>query len=195
MRSVWRIPDSCRERIKNLSQYVGGRRTIIVTDDTVAGIYGRDFPEADVIRIGTGESIKTIETAADIYQQLIGLEADRSVFLLGIGGGIVCDITGFVASTYLRGVDFGYVPTTLLAQVDASVGGKTGVNFAGYKNMVGVFSQPAFVLCDPFVLKSFRRRCLPAGLRKLSSMRPSVMWIIFYGLKKPPSGPWPLNRK
>ncbi|MEZ4577943.1 MAG: hypothetical protein R2875_08025 [Desulfobacterales bacterium] len=73
---------------------------------------------------------------------------------MGIGGGIACDITGFAASTYLRGVAFGYAPTTLLAQVDASVGGKTGVNFMGYKNMVGVFNQPAFVICDPLVLKT-----------------------------------------
>jgi 3-dehydroquinate synthase len=78
----------------------------------------------------------------------VRLNADRSTFLLGIGGGIVCDITGFVASTYMRGLRFGYVPTTLLAQVDASVGGKNGVNFDGYKNMVGVFNQPEFVVCD-----------------------------------------------
>ena len=111
-----------------------------------------------------------------IYQQLIELEADRSVFLLGIGGGIVCDVTGFAASTYLRGVDFGYVPTTLLAQVDASVGGKTGVNFMGYKNMVGVFSQPEFVICDPLCFKNpSSNGNLSAVLLKLSSMPPLRM--------------------
>ena len=82
------------------------------------------------------------------------LEADRSSFIVGIGGGIVCDIAGFVASTYLRGVRFGFVSSTLLSQVDASVGGKNGVNFSGYKNMVGVFNQPEFVICDMNLLKT-----------------------------------------
>jgi 3-dehydroquinate synthase len=155
------------ERLKNLPRYLDRRRTVIITDDNVAGFYEKDFPKADVIRIGTGEKIKTIETLMDIYQQLIALAADRSVFLLGVGGGIVCDVTGFAASTYLRGVDFGYAPTTLLAQVDASVGGKTGVNFQGYKNMVGVFSQPAFVICDPLVLKTLPPRELSSGFAEI----------------------------
>ncbi len=125
---------------------------VVITDENVFRLYGAQFPAARVITIGAGESIKTLETVQTIYDRLIQMAADRSVFLLGIGGGIVCDITGFVASTYLRGVRFGYIPTTLLAQVDASVGGKTGVNFMGYKNMVGVFNQPEFVICDPHVL-------------------------------------------
>jgi 3-dehydroquinate synthase len=83
----------------------------------------------------------------DIYHRLVDLKADRSTFILGIGGGVVCDICGFVASTYMRGLRFAYIPTTLLAQVDASVGGKNGVNLSGYKNLVGVFNQPEFVLC------------------------------------------------
>ena len=122
----------------------------IVTDDNVQRTWGHRFPEArTVIPIGTGEGIKTLETVRDVCSRLLEAEADRSVFLMGIGGGIVCDITGFVASTYLRGVRFGYMATTLLAQVDAAVGGKTGVNFMGYKNMIGTFNQPEIVLCDP----------------------------------------------
>lgn len=155
------------ERLNNLASYLDQKQVVIITDDNVAGFYEKDFPKADVIRVGTGEGVKTLDTVAQIYQQLIALEADRSVFLVGIGGGIVCDITGFVASTYLRGVDFGYVPTTLLAQVDASVGGKTGVNFMGYKNMVGVFNQPAFVVCDPAVLKTLPRRDLVSGFAEI----------------------------
>jgi len=155
------------ERLANLASYLDQKQVVIITDDNVAGIYQKEFPKADVMTIGTGEGIKTLETVEHIYRQLIELEADRSVFLLGIGGGIVCDITGFVASTYLRGVDFGYVPTTLLAQVDASVGGKTGINFTGYKNMVGVFSQPAFVICDPFVLKTLPQRELVSGFAEI----------------------------
>ncbi len=126
------------------------RPLVIVSDDNVQRAWGHRFPEARaVISIGTGEGIKTLDTVRDIYDRLVEAEADRSVFLLGIGGGIVCDITGFVASTYLRGVRFGYMATTLLAQVDAAVGGKTGVNLMGYKNMIGTFNQPEIVFCDP----------------------------------------------
>ena len=155
------------ERIENLASYLHQKQVVIITDDNVAGFYEKDFPNAHVIRIGTGEGIKTLETVAQIYQQLISLDTDRSGFLVGIGGGIVCDITGFVASTYLRGVRFGYVPTTLLAQVDASVGGKTGVNFMGYKNMVGVFNQPEFVICDPGVLKTLPQKDLISGFAEI----------------------------
>lgn len=123
---------------------------VILTDETVRQYYEDWFPQAEaVISIGTGEKIKTLDTVRMIYERLVSIAADRSVFLLGIGGGIVCDVTGFAASTYLRGVRFGYIPTTLLAQVDAGVGGKTGVNFMGYKNMVGTFTQPEVVACDP----------------------------------------------
>ena len=143
------------ESMDRLEQYIpAGRRTIIITDRVVRDLYGKRFPHADVISIGTGEKIKTLATIQNIMEKLIQLEADRSAFIVGIGGGIVCDIAGFAASVYLRGVDFGYVSTTLLAQVDASVGGKTGVNFSGYKNMVGVFNQPGFVICDTALLET-----------------------------------------
>jgi len=142
------------EKLSNLPQYLPNTKTVIITNEDVARHYQHEFPQAEIIIIGAGEGFKTLDTAARIYDRLISLEADRSVFLVGIGGGIICDLTGFVASTYLRGVRFGYVPTSLLAQVDASVGGKTGVNFSGYKNMVGVFNQPEFVICDPQTLMS-----------------------------------------
>jgi len=135
------------ESLDRLADYIpADRRVVIITDSVVRDLYGKRFPHADVIAIGTGEQAKTLVTLDHIFEQLIEMEADRSVFIVGVGGGIVCDIAGFAASVYLRGVDFGYVSTTLLAQVDASVGGKTGVNFGGYKNMVGVFSQPRFVM-------------------------------------------------
>ncbi|MFZ3045316.1 MAG: 3-dehydroquinate synthase, partial [Desulfatirhabdiaceae bacterium] len=111
--------------------------------------------------------IKTLDTVNDIYRQLVDLEADRSTVIVGIGGGIVCDITGFVASTYMRGVSFGFVATTLLAQVDASVGGKNGVNFAGFKNMVGVFNQPEFVICDMNLLHTLSKRDLLCGFAEI----------------------------
>jgi 3-dehydroquinate synthase len=155
------------ESLKNLPDYLPETPVVIITDEIVAGLYEKDFPEAPIIKIGMGEGIKTLDTVARIYRELIRLEADRSAFLLGIGGGIVCDVTGFVASTYLRGVRFGYAPTTLLAQVDASVGGKTGVNVDGYKNMAGVFSQPEFVVCDPGVLKTLPERDFCSGFAEI----------------------------
>ena len=115
------------ERLGNLSTYLPNRRLIIITDENVGGLYGNRFPECDVITIGCGEQHKTMDTLASIYGQLIAMEADRSAFIVGVGGGIVGDITGFVASTYMRGLPFGFVATSLLAQVDATVGGKNGV--------------------------------------------------------------------
>jgi len=95
------------------------------------------------------------------------MHGNHVLFLVGIGGGIVCDITGFVASTFMRGVRFGYVATTLLSQVDASVGGKNGVNFQGYKNIVGVFNQPEFVICDLSLLKTLPDGEMLSGLAEV----------------------------
>jgi 3-dehydroquinate synthase len=155
------------ESIDNLNTYIDPRRTVILTDSTVEKFYRQCFPDCPMISVGLGEKIKTLATVEKIYGQLVELEADRSNFLLGFGGGIVCDITGFVASTYMRGMPFGFVATTLLAQVDASVGGKNGVNYGGYKNMVGVFNQPAFVICDMAVLRSLPVREVLCGFAEI----------------------------
>jgi len=155
------------ERLERIAEHLPAAPVFIVTDPIVRRLYGKRFPAGPVIEMGVGESIKTLDTVADIYSALIGHEADRSAFLLGIGGGIVCDVAGFVASTYLRGIRFGFVPTTLLAQVDAGVGGKNGVNFSGYKNMAGVFNQPEFVLCDPGVLTTLSDGDRGCGLAEI----------------------------
>ena len=155
------------ESLQNLQRYVPAARPIIITDVNVGKLYHLDSMAAEVIIIGTGEEIKTLATVEDIYSQLISWGADRSAFIVGIGGGIVCDIAGFVASTYLRGVRFGFVATTLLAQVDAAIGGKNGVNFEGYKNMVGLFQQPEFVICDPEVLKTLPQKEIACGLAEI----------------------------
>ena len=115
----------------------------------------------------TGESIKTLQTVETLYRRFIELGVDRSTFVLAIGGGIVSDVAGFAASTYMRGVKFGFVSTTLLGQVDASVGGKNGVNVDGYKNMAGTFTQPQFVICDPSLLRSLPDREFRAGLAEV----------------------------
>jgi 3-dehydroquinate synthase len=160
--SVW-----IGESLQNLSRYLPLEKTIIITDANVRETYGRYFPPAEVIEIGTGEGVKNLETVGNVYEALINCEADRSSFIVGIGGGIVCDVTGYAASTYLRGLRFGYVASTLLAQVDAAVGGKNGVNWAGYKNMVGVFNQPDFVICDPVLLRTLPRREILSGMAEV----------------------------
>ena len=145
----------------------GGRKMTIITDENVCRLHGKTFPEGNVVTIGTGETEKTLETVNDIYESFLSLELDRSSFIVGIGGGIVCDIAGFVGSTYMRGVPFGFVPTTLLAQVDASVGGKNGVNCRGYKNIIGTFNQPRFVLCDFGHLKTLPEREVKNGFAEV----------------------------
>ncbi|MDJ0855099.1 MAG: 3-dehydroquinate synthase [Desulfobacterales bacterium] len=156
------------ERIESLADYLPSDvRCVIVTDANVERLHRHRFPSAEVITIGTGEKIKTLESVAHIYRELIRLEADRFTFVVAIGGGLVCDVAGFAASTYMRGLPYGFVATTLLAQVDASVGGKNGVNFDGYKNMVGVFNQPRFVICDLNLLNTLPSAELANGLAEI----------------------------
>jgi len=140
---------------------------IIITDENINKHYAGQFPPFPVIQIGTGEGVKDIDTVRNIYSRLLSLHADRSTFILGIGGGVVCDITGFVASTFLRGLTFGYVSTSLLSQVDASVGGKNGINFSGYKNLIGIIRQPSFVLCDPDMLDTLPYREYISGFAEI----------------------------
>ncbi|MDR2129682.1 MAG: 3-dehydroquinate synthase [Odoribacteraceae bacterium] len=149
------------------SRYLPAARVIVITNPVVRSLHGGMFPTGDIIEIGDGEEYKTLETIDFITEKLIALEADRDTFLLGIGGGIVCDITGFMASIFMRGCAFGFIPTTLLAQVDASVGGKNGVNFRRYKNMLGLFAQPRVVLCDPALLYTLPSRVYAAGFAEV----------------------------
>ncbi|MGC8825131.1 MAG: 3-dehydroquinate synthase [Bacteroidales bacterium] len=146
------------EKLENLVNYLpANKKIIILTDSNILKHYRHQLSPYPVIEIGTGEGIKNLSTIDYIMGQLIQHEADRTSYLVAIGGGIVCDIAGFAASIYMRGIRFGFVSTTLLSQVDASVGGKNGVNYEGYKNMVGVFNQPDFVICDTSMLTTLPR--------------------------------------
>lgn len=140
---------------------------IIIADINVSGLYGDNFPEYPVIKIGTGEAVKEYDTVETIIKHLMVMGADRSSFLLGIGGGVVCDITGFAASIFMRGLDFGFISTTLLSQVDASVGGKNGVNMNGIKNIIGCFNHPSFVICDTSMLATLSAEDYTSGLAEL----------------------------
>ena len=117
--------------------------------------------------IDASEEAKTMETVMDICGWLLDNGADRDALVLAVGGGITTDMVGFAASIYKRGVRFAYVPTTLLAQVDASIGGKTGVNFDNYKNMLGVIRQPEFTFVCPQVLESLPHREFTAGVAEM----------------------------
>ena len=142
-------------------------RVVVISDATIDRLYHPLLAKYDSVLIGTGESIKTLQTVETLYRRFIELGVDRSTFVLGIGGGIVTDVAGFAASTYMRGLSFGFISTTLLGQVDASVGGKNGVNVDGYKNMAGTFTQPQFVVCDPSLLRSLPDREFRAGLAEV----------------------------
>lgn len=155
------------EILRNLKKYIPSKNVILITDTNVKKYYENHFPRHPLITLKTGEKVKTLDTVRDIYEKLVEFEADRSTFIVGIGGGIVCDITGFVASTYLRGVRFGFVSSTLLSQVDASVGGKNGVNFKGFKNMIGVFNQPEFVICDLNLLNTLPKKEVLNGMAEI----------------------------
>jgi 3-dehydroquinate synthase len=155
------------EKLQNLGNYIPSKNVVIITDVNVKHFYQNKFPPHPVITIQTGEKIKTLDTVRNIYGKLVEFGVDRSTVIVGIGGGIVCDITGFVASTILRGVKFGFVSTTLLSQVDASVGGKNGVNFQGYKNMIGAFNQPEFVICDLNLLSTLPEKEILCGMAEI----------------------------
>ncbi len=155
------------ETLGRLNLLCDATKRVIVTDRPVRALYGADLPGWETIEIGVGERSKTLTTVNKLYEAFLRYEVDRSSFVVALGGGIVCDVAGFAASTYLRGLRFGFVPTTLLAQVDASVGGKNGVNFKGYKNLVGTFTQPEFVLCDFSVLRTLPTAELENGFAEV----------------------------
>jgi 3-dehydroquinate synthase len=144
-----------------------GRR-FIVSSPTVWQSHGqaisRSIPGTETILVPDGERFKHLQTVSRIYESLIRTGADRNAVILAVGGGVIGDMAGFAAATYLRGVRLVQIPTTLLAQVDAAIGGKVGVNHALGKNMIGAFHPPRLVAIDPLLLKTLPRREFRAGL-------------------------------
>lgn len=143
------------------------RRVVVISDTNIDRHYHSLLGEYDHVLIGLGETSKTWHTLDFIYRKFIELGVDRSTFILAVGGGIVTDVAGFAASTFMRGLEFGFISTSLLGQVDASVGGKNGVNLDGYKNMVGTFTQPRFVICDVAMLRTLSAREFRTGLAEV----------------------------
>lgn len=136
------------QRIKNLEEIIKGRKVVTITDKNLFGLYSSFFENYKTIIIPTGEKNKTWETAKHIAEELIRHEVDKTHLLIGVGGGVVTDIAGFVAANYMRGISTAFIPTSLLAMVDAAIGGKNGVNIGVYKNMMGTVRQPKFIFYD-----------------------------------------------
>ncbi|MBE5875267.1 MAG: 3-dehydroquinate synthase [Lachnospiraceae bacterium] len=154
---------------------IANKKLCIITDSRVNLLYSEEVckelkdkcKEVVVFSFPNGEQSKNLDTVKNIYEFLIQNKFERKDMLLALGGGVVGDITGFVAATYLRGIDFVQIPTTLLAQVDSSVGGKTGVDFDQYKNMVGAFYMPKLVYMNLSVLKSLDDRDYYSGMAEV----------------------------
>ena len=169
--------------------HIRGKHAVIVTNETVAQLYLRPLKESlchcrvGEIILPDGEQWKTIDTLNRVFDYLMAHRYDRQTTLIALGGGVVGDITGFAASCYRRGISFIQVPTTLLSQVDSSVGGKTGVNHPLGKNMIGAFYQPAAVIADIALLSSLPQREFSAGMAEiikygLIADAPFYQWII-----------------
>ncbi len=142
------------EDFSSLGKIADPDKTILLTDENLNQLYAEKFQSWKTITIKSGEDQKVQATADHVVRQLMDLQADRSFLLVGVGGGVITDLAGYVASIYMRGISFGFVPTSLLAMVDASIGGKNGVDVGMYKNMVGTIRQPSFILYDPHFLQT-----------------------------------------
>lgn len=151
----------------NFIKYVPSENAVIITDHNLQRFYGEIYPGYPVLSVAPGEESKKLEVINDLAVRLLDMGVDRKGFIVGIGGGVVCDIAGFLASIYMRGIRFGFVSTSLLSQVDASVGGKNGVNVGRVKNILGNINQPDFVVCDPEMLKTLPDDEYLSGLAEL----------------------------
>jgi 3-dehydroquinate synthase len=154
---------------------ISGTKAVIVTDTTIDNFHGETVRaslesagfQVMTVTIPPGEEQKSINTAVMLYEKLTGFYAERSTPLVALGGGVIGDLTGFAAATYMRGVPLVQVPTTLLAQGDSSIGGKTGVNHGNLKNRIGVFYHPKLTISDVAVLKTMTKRELSNGLSEI----------------------------
>jgi 3-dehydroquinate synthase len=166
--SIVTIGEGIAARLSLLLDEAGlPERRFVVSNPTIWKLHGtplQGVTKAEIILIPDGERYKTLQSTARIYEALIRAEADRASVIVAVGGGVVGDVAGFAAATYLRGVTLVQVPTTLLAQVDSSIGGKVGVNHQLGKNLIGAFHQPSVVAIDPLLLATLPRREFRSGL-------------------------------
>ncbi len=140
--------------ISHLKKIVDLKNAVIITDENIYGHHAKRFKGCNTIVLKPGEEFKVQATVDAVIEELIGMQADRKTTLIGVGGGVITDITGYAASVYMRGIPFGFIPTSILALVDASIGGKNGIDVGPYKNMVGIIRQPKFLLHDMVFLNT-----------------------------------------
>lgn len=155
-----------RNSLTELKSILQDEKVFVIIDRKVEALYGFEFPYRKVY-VDAGDECKNLETVSYIVSELLKMGADRNCLLLGIGGGTVTDITGFVAAIYKRGVRYALIPTSLLAMVDAAIGGKTGINFNSYKNILGVFNTPEFVYDCSYFLKTLPEREFLCGAAEM----------------------------
>lgn len=153
--------------ISHLKKIADQKNAVIITDENVYNHHTKRFKGWKTIVLAPGEEYKVQVTADAIVDKLIEMEAHRRTTLIGVGGGVVTDITGYVASVYMRGIPFGFVPTTLLGMVDASIGGKNGIDVGLLKNMVGVIRQPQFILHDMIFLNTLPQKEWESGFAEI----------------------------
>ena len=163
----------------HLKKITDQRSTILLTDENVYEAHAARFKGWNTIILDAGEEHKVQSTVDDVIEELINAQADRGTTLVGVGGGVITDITGYVASTYMRGLRFGFVPTSLLGMVDASIGGKNGIDVGVYKNMVGTIRQPSFILQDIDLLSTLPQKEWENGFAEIikhACIRDAVMF-------------------
>ncbi len=158
--------------VNNLNDFIDLTHRVVITDSNVYGLYGKlmekfsDAPD-DIFYFKAGEKSKNYKTLHEIYDFLLKKKADRYTYILAFGGGVTGDVAGFAASTYMRGIPIVHIPTSLLAMVDSSIGGKTAINYGGFKNIVGSFYQPKCVLCDIDFLHTLNEREFNSSLAEI----------------------------
>lgn len=154
-------------KLDKLADYAGAKTVFLVSDENILKLHPQKVSSWPGIKQSPGEKHKSLTSVTALYQAFLESGLTRDSLVVGVGGGTVCDLAAFAACTYLRGLHFGLAPTTLLAQADAGVGGKNGVNFGGFKNLVGVIRQPEFVLCDLEVLSTLPAIEIKNGLAEI----------------------------
>lgn len=177
---------------EHLSKAIENKRVIIITNSLVNSLYGakllsalrRDGFNSDLIEVPDGEKYKTLSTAKYLYDELLKRKADRTTTLIALGGGVIGDLTGFVAATYMRGLPLVHIPTTLLAQVDSSIGGKVAVDHPLAKNIIGSFYQPKVVYTDPEVLQTLSDKDIKNGMIEVVKIAVIKSPVFFKWLEK-----------
>lgn len=186
------IGEHILEKLENIVNFSKYSKVVLITDKQLEKLILKQMPQflpehTETIVLPFGERAKTIETVEEIWKELSRLECDRKTLIVNFGGGVITDMGGFAASTYMRGLDFINIPTTLLSQVDASVGGKTGVNFNEIKNLIGTFNQPTAVIIDVATLTTLPEKDFITGFGEIikHAVIADKKYFLFVTSKKP----------